>query len=108
MACAENTAACGGCTKALIIEEGYSNYTVEGSEVYCMLGLHPNFSFDNWYRKSPENGFAKQCASYSQGDNIIIDVEKEILADLTAEQKEQLECFKVVCLLMNKPYPLPS
>ena len=55
-----------------------------------------------------KNALANQCNYYKEGGNICIDVEKEKLDDLTTEEKQKLTSFKMVCLIMGKPYQLPS
>ena len=40
---------CSDCKHSVLVDYGYSNYTVEGTNVYCIKKLHPNPGFDNWY-----------------------------------------------------------
>lgn len=42
---------CENCRFARFKDEGYSNYTVEGTTFECMINKHPDGKFDRWYEK---------------------------------------------------------
>ena len=60
-------------------DHGDSNWTTEGTNVYCMLDLHPSGreGYDNWYGEDDRALFAAECASYTDGHPIHFDVDGE-------------------------------
>ena len=68
---------CSECGNCVLIDYGYSNYTVEGTSVNCALGLNPNGEFDLWYGEDKRDRFADECSSYIKDDPVCIDVDKE-------------------------------
>lgn len=90
---------CTDCRFHILRDEGYSNYTVEGTSFNCAKGLHPKAPFDNFYAKAPELGFAESCSSFTKGVGIHMDVEHENFDDLTPAQKEVLEIERTVHLI---------
>jgi hypothetical protein len=90
---------CNDCRFHILRDEGYSNYTVEGVSFNCAKGLHPKAPFDNFYAKAPELGFAESCTSFTRGEGVHIDVDKEELESLTPAQQEVLDIEKTVHLL---------
>ena len=58
---------------------GYSNYTVEGTNISCILNLNPDFPQDNWYGESPSHKYAEKCHryAYNNGRKIHFDVDRE-------------------------------
>lgn len=40
---------CDECKFAELRDYGYSEYTVEGTEVLCLLDLNPDLPCDRWY-----------------------------------------------------------
>lgn len=63
---------CDGCTNCALVDYGYSNYTVEGTTVICMIGEHPKGEFDRgWglFAEEDQEGlaFAEKCLHYSSG-----------------------------------------
>ena len=82
---------CTECQFGIIRDQGYSNYTVEGNTFTCALGLHPAAPYDNFYGQTKENYQAEVCAGYARGENVLIDVEEDVLRDLTDHQKHVLD-----------------
>ena len=68
---------CSNCKWAVSVDYGYSNYTVEGSEVYCIQKEHPEDGYDRWYGHSKEGEYASSCEMHTSGEPIDIDVERE-------------------------------
>lgn len=56
---------------------GYSNYTVEGTTVECLLGKLPEAPFDRWYGEDERLAFAEQCKAFNLGDPVEIDCDRE-------------------------------
>jgi hypothetical protein len=61
------------------VEEGfgYSNYTVEGTEVDCLLGLNPAMPVDRFYGEEPSLSFAERCEKFTKGCSVYLDVDRE-------------------------------
>lgn len=55
---------CSDCQFALFADVGYSNYTVEGTEFYCTIGLHPEDGFDRFYGGDKRLLFAQECKGF--------------------------------------------
>lgn len=87
---------CGDCRFALLADVGYSNYTVEGTEFYCTIGLHPEDGFDRWYGADERLDFAKECRGFTAGEPIRTDVDGEDFDELTEGQKMLLEVSAVL------------
>jgi hypothetical protein len=69
---------CSKCKFSLKQEVGYSNWTVEGCDLYCLKGLNKSLPADGWYGECPEGFFAEECSSYIESrETILIDVDKE-------------------------------
>ena len=82
---------CSNCKNSIIIESGYSNYTVTGKEVYCRLDLNPACPFDKWYDESKEGRMARSCERYVEGESWFeLDVEHENWDRLDIVQQEWL------------------
>lgn len=79
---------CLDCKFCVQKDYGYSNYTVEGTEVFCGKRLHPDTPFDRWYGEEPKLAFAKQCEGFEEGDAIKLDVDGDAFDDLTDEQRD--------------------
>lgn len=72
---------CDDCRYALFIDSGYSNYTVEGTEFFCLRNLHPEKNgFDRWYGEDERLKFADTCVAFSDGDPVAVDVGREALS----------------------------
>mgnify|MGYP001591351197 FL=1 len=85
---------CEDCKYCVLIDNGYSNYTVEGTDFNCYKELHPDGSFDRWYGKDKRLEYAQQCGGFEAGECIEMDVDRENEADLTAEQRAIWEAYR--------------
>jgi len=61
---------CTDCKLCYEKDYGYSNYTVEGTMVYCLKNANPNFPKDRWYGEEPELEFANQCPLFVEGNSV--------------------------------------
>jgi hypothetical protein len=68
---------CTDCRYCVTKDEGYSNYTVEGTTVDCMLMLNPGFPKDNFYGEEDFLLHANKCSLFSKGEHPHVDVEEE-------------------------------
>ena len=68
---------CTDCKYCIQIEYGYTNWTVEGTEDDCLLGLNPKFPVDNFYDKEPSLKFADDCSSFIKGNGVYVDCDIE-------------------------------
>jgi hypothetical protein len=68
---------CNECKYCILLDYGYSNYTVEGTTADCLRGLNPGLPKDHFYGEQEELKFAETCKSFIAGDNVYIDVEQE-------------------------------
>lgn len=78
---------CEQCKFCILDDYGYSNYTVEGTYVFCAKKLHPEDGFDKFYGEDKRLFFAEQCPGFDAGECIRMDVDREDLPDLTIEQQ---------------------
>ena len=68
---------CTDCRFCICIDEGYSNWTIEGTKVDCLLKEHPKFPTDRFYEKEKELLYADKCFRFLAGDHVEIDVVQE-------------------------------
>ena len=68
---------CNACKYHLNQDTGYSNYTVEGRDIYCLLEQNPDLPVDLWYGDEPKLDFAETCASFQPGDGVYVDVDHD-------------------------------
>lgn len=73
---------CEDCDNCLCMDYGYSNWTVEGTTVVCMVKAHPKPEFDRFYGENPDMQFAAQCPRFSPGGAHLLDVDHEDLSTL--------------------------
>jgi hypothetical protein len=84
---------CRDCKFCVFADNGYSNYTVEGTDVLCgseNYMVRKNFvTFDYYYGKAP-TGFeqGENCVGFVEGEPISLDVDGEKYPQLPAYQKE--------------------
>jgi len=72
---------CTNCDYCVLIDEGYSNYTVEGTTAHCLLDKNPGFPVDIFYEEEDALNFAEGCESFSEGQPVSIDVDRDLLED---------------------------
>lgn len=70
-------------------DDGYSNYTVEETRVYCILDLHPLLPAVTSYENDDAYDQAEKCNGFMCGDPLRVDVEME-LADWNKPVCERL------------------
>lgn len=58
---------CDNCSRAVLRDYGYSDYTVEGTTVSCSLDLNPGLPADRWYGENETLNFAKKCRRFNEG-----------------------------------------
>lgn len=73
---------CSACKWAVLEDYGYSNWTQEGTQIYCLRDLHPSGpeGFDQWYGKDERDKFAEQCDAFTaaaEGEQVNMDVDRE-------------------------------
>lgn len=68
---------CTDCKYCLALDYGYSNWTVEGTSIDCLLKLNPSFPVDRGYGLEPSLDFAAKCPRYISGECISVDVDQE-------------------------------
>jgi hypothetical protein len=68
---------CIDCKYCIEEDYGYSNYTVEGTEVGCLLYCNPDFPEDRFYGEEPALLFANKCEYFEPGKPVHIDVDHE-------------------------------
>lgn len=66
---------CTECIYAVLVDCGYSNYTVEGTDFHCAKKLHPDAPFDVWYGEEEKLKLAETCSEFVEGRPVKMDVE---------------------------------
>ena len=72
---------CTDCKYSLKVDYGYFNWTVEGTDVYCLLNLNPDLPVDHFYGEEPYFLFAEKCDKFCEGISVEIDCDRVALAD---------------------------
>lgn len=86
---------CTDCDYAVEKSYGYSNYTVEGIDVFCLHGLNPDFPVDRFYGEEKTLLFAEACPSFKEGEPIGVDVESYgVLPEEYCNDPEIFDLFK--------------
>lgn len=75
----EPTRTCEECRWCLEEDYGYSNYTVEGTQVYCLMDLHPSGpeGFDRWFKEDDRIRFATNCVGFTEGQMVEVDCDRD-------------------------------
>lgn len=68
---------CDLCKWQMQIDHGYSNYTVEGSEAYCILDKNPHYPEDRWYGNAKGGEYAENCYRFCPGGGAKVDVDRD-------------------------------
>ena len=68
---------CENCVFCLLMDDGYSNYTVEGTTASCLHNANPHLPSDRFYGKAPELQYAEHCEFFVEGDPIHVDVDRD-------------------------------
>jgi hypothetical protein len=82
---------CNECEFALFRDYGYSNYTTEGTEFFCLVGKHPEDGFDRWFGDDERLNYAQVCTGFVSGEPICLDVDGYAEENLTDSEKALLE-----------------
>lgn len=62
---------CADCKNCVMVDYGFSDWTVEGTDLICAKGAHPKMPFDRWYNENTLVTFAENCSEYVESDNVI-------------------------------------
>lgn len=81
------TTTCNECKFAVFEDNGYSNWTVEGTDFSCAKRLHPAGTFDRFYAEARALEHAEKCAGFEAGEPVRIDVDGDEVASLTDEER---------------------
>lgn len=68
---------CSDCKFCIEEDYDYSNYTVEGTEADCLLGLNPDLPKDRWYGEEVALRFAEKCPQFAEGEPVSVDCDRE-------------------------------
>jgi len=86
---------CRDCKFCVIVDNGYSNYSVEGTDVLCGSykdDIREKFiSFDSFYQEAAGFSQGEDCAGFAEGEPISLDVDWGNHSKLTDDQKEILD-----------------
>jgi len=82
-----NKRSCNTCAFAIFQDYGWSNYTVEGTYFFCAKDLHPDNGFDRFYGEDKRLNYGKFCPGYEEGEPIEMDVQEEMVEELTPGQR---------------------
>lgn len=85
---------CDGCRFGSLQDIGYSNWTVEGRDFFCLVDAHPSDGFDAWYRTDPRLRFAAECPKFEAGEPVCLNVDREDLDQLTPDQRGLLAAWE--------------
>jgi hypothetical protein len=78
---------CTDCQFSLLEDNGYSNWTVMGTDFFCLIGKHPADGFDAWYNEDGRLFFGDMCEDFAEGEGIHMDVDRDDEANLSPEQR---------------------
>lgn len=90
---------CETCRYCLLEDWGYSNYTVEGTNVHCLKKIHPESGFDRWYGVDKRLAFAETCPQYVKGEALALDCDREVLKDYRGPVSQMTEDEELKALL---------
>lgn len=68
---------CTDCRFCIKQDTGYSNYTVEGCDADCLLGLNPALPDDAFYGKAESLDYAATCIRFQAGNPVEVDVDHD-------------------------------
>lgn len=94
---------CTDCKYCVVHDFGYSNYTVEGTDIECLLNKNPYTPFDHWYGEESKLTYAEQCSEFTEGDAVMIYVEDD-QEDVIAHYKDDPARLE---LLKNNYFKIP-
>jgi hypothetical protein len=76
------------CKFAIHADFGYSDYTTEGTTLFCAKKLHPAGDFDQFYGEDLRMHFAIDCSGFEEGEGPCVSVERSNVDELTEEQRK--------------------
>lgn len=76
---------CDNCSNCVLVDFGYSNYTVEGTYVHCSQKKLPEDGFDRFYGEDKRLKIAEKCDLFAEGLPLTVDVDQE--GPFTDEEK---------------------
>ena len=85
---------CNSCYYAAHVDEGYSNYTVEGTTFWCLLSKHPDAPFDEWYGEDERMKFAEKCDSFYKGEGFNLDVDGDSIKEYRKDHDERVSLWE--------------
>lgn len=68
---------CSDCRYCIMLEYGYSNWTVEGITVDCLIEKNASMPTDHWYGETPALNVAESCSDYTEGNGVEVDCDRE-------------------------------
>lgn len=80
---------CEKCKHCVLQDEGYSNYTVEGTTVDCAVKAHPDVPFDRWYGDDGRLRYAIWCDKFDEGLPLEFDVDGDWLSYVTTPNDDE-------------------
>jgi len=69
---------CDDCRFCIKKDYGYSNYTVEGTDVNCLKNANPAMPFDQAWGENPQLSFAENCSSFEAGTAVGVDCDQDL------------------------------
>jgi len=69
---------CTDCKYCIQLDFGCSSYSVEGTDVDCLLNLNRDFPKDRWYGDDSSILFAKTCEKFTYGDSVEVDCDRDL------------------------------
>lgn len=93
---------CTDCKFCLSVDYGYSNYTVEGTNCSCLIGVNPELTGLEHCDSSVADAFrrAQTCEHFREGVGPTQDVDGEAIA---ANYIDDPELYVMLCLLWGTP-----
>lgn len=88
---------CASCKFCVHQDHGYSNYTVEGTDISCLANKFE--SYDEGYGDNYANGLATNCELYNEGEHWDIDVDGESTSPEDEWVKSELREVKLKIIL---------
>lgn len=68
---------CTDCKYCIEQDTGHSNWSAEGIDVDCLLGLNPDFPEDEFYGEDPCLLYAQKCNNFTKGAGVKVNVDLE-------------------------------
>lgn len=86
---------CDNCKYRILLDNGYSNWTVEGTDIDCAKSLNPHFPMDRYYGEIKECKFGDTCKDFEDGDCIAhFDVDGEVQVEKDDIDVDQWKAYQ--------------